>query len=190
MGAFPTAFDPIEELYNTQAGAGNIYRRNIKRRLPTGASSLYRNYTERQQDPYRNLFEQQRGLGEIGIRGSLDAPAQNFDEFLDQQGLGAPPQSQIRSQLSRVNQLIGGGEEGLKNAPLAYRQSLIETPNSQFQMALDDTLASTPNELRFWLQQVAQDAFDKFMVANPTGTDTPGEGFLPAYVNRGFSFFD
>jgi len=196
MVTFQGIYDPIEELYNAPGGPGNIYRNYLRQRTPAGASGLYRNYAQRQQQPYEDVFEQLRGFGDIAPRGTLGlAPQGNYQTFLEQQGgapafnFGAPDPTYLRGLAQRAGSLISGPREGLAATPLAFRQKLIETPREQFNLALQAIVPGVPEALRPWLERVAQEAFDKFMVTNPQGTETPGQGFLPQFINRGFSFF-
>ena len=209
----PTGTDPYEELFGKAGGPGNIFREFLRRRTPQGASGLYRDYAEGLGGTYENVFRQMRGLGEIQSRSGLGTtPKLNYDDWLQAQGTGRDIKNQpvwdpgqgdfgmvgaidplhLRGLATRAGGLISGPEAAGGEAQIGYREKLIRQPNEQFALALQSVIPGLPNELRGWFEQVAQRAFDRWMVERAGGgTDdvAAGEEFLPRFIRKGYSFF-
>lgn len=166
--------DPMEALYQTEAGPGNIFGAFLQKALPANVSNPYRQFLERQQGNYENVYNTLRNLGDIGDPAVAGGnPSVNYQQFLGQQGGGGTPglvdPNVMTGLATRARNLLGGPETGLSAQEAGTRGTLLGNPQQQLGMAQMGGRASVNAYARDWLQRRIQDAFDVWHTANPTG---------------------
>jgi len=86
---------------------------------------VWRNILYSQQPAYQRIFEHLRGFGDVGPPGGTEAPEGTVKSFLEAQGeIFRINPEYLSSIADRASHLILGRTEGLRSAPLAYREFL------------------------------------------------------------------
>ena len=182
----PNPEDLTQNLYN-QGGGQQIFSSFI---VPTSGEynpgSPYGKFLQRLAPVYSSIFDQLRGLGDIG--SEVGTPNYlNYLQFLQHvtqsqtgSGLGSPTPAYLQGLLDRVSGVFGGGSNAQANA---YATELHNNPHAQFVLALQSGLQNISPGFHDTYFPFAQQAFDRFVAEHPN------EDFLPFFVQSGHSFF-
>jgi hypothetical protein len=196
----------MEQLYGGGGGPGTIYSNYLQKMTPGGATGDYLNFAERQQGAYEDIFEQMRGLGDIGRPGTTHPEQQTFDDFLGKQGqIGRPTAGAMMEFNKRTADLLAGpaptaedifdpSGAAIKDPRVAFYEKYTQgepgaggfgsAQRHQFSLALKAAMQNVPDNLRGYLARSAERIFDKWM-ANRDPNAPASQGFLNQFVGGG-----